>query len=83
MIWRADGLFEVLAALAPRWRSRNPSRAWQRRAARNPCNYTCKQDKPRTAVLLPGLVLNDASGRPTAEAERVARHAETLALAEV
>jgi len=32
-------------------------------------------------VLLPGLVLNDRSGRPTPEAEAVLRHAAALPLA--
>jgi tRNA1(Val) A37 N6-methylase TrmN6 len=84
MIWRADGLAEVLAALPPRFgaiailpvhgRAGQPAirilvRA--RRAGRAPL------------VLLPSLVLNDADGGPTAEAERVLRHAETLPLAEI
>ena len=84
MIWRADGLSEVLAALAPRFGA----------VAILPVHGSAGQPAIRAIVrasktsraplvLLPGLVLNDASGRPTAEAERVLRHAETLALAEV
>ena len=81
LIWRADGLAEVLAALGTRFggvivlpvhgRAGQPAirilvRA--RKASRAPL------------ALLPGLVLNDEAGRPTAQAETVLRDAKALPL---
>jgi len=79
LIWRADGLSDVLAALAPAFGA----------LAVTPVHPVA--DKPAirilvTAVkgsraalsLLPPLVLADASGRPTAAAEAVLRDGATL-----
>jgi tRNA1(Val) A37 N6-methylase TrmN6 len=81
LIWRADGLAEVLAALGDRFgdiavlpvhgRAGEPAirilvRA--RKGSRTPLK------------LLPGLMLNDQDGKPTAAAEAVLRNAETLPL---
>ena len=82
LIWRADGLTEVLAALPPRFGG----------VAILPVHGRAGQPAIRVIVratkasrsplaLLPGLVLNDSEGRPCAEAERVLRHAEALPLA--
>jgi len=81
LIWRADGLADVLAALGSRFggiavipvygRAGQPAirilvRA--RKGSRSPL------------ALLPGLVLNDEAGRPTAESEAVLRGGEALPL---
>jgi tRNA1(Val) A37 N6-methylase TrmN6 len=81
LIWRADGLAEVLAALAPAFggiavlpvhgRAGQPAIRILVRAARG---------SRAPLRLLPGLMLNDEAGRPTPEAEAVLRHAEALAL---
>ena len=81
MIWRADGLAEVLAALEPRFggiavlpvhgKAGKPAIRILVRAAKG-------SRAPLT--LLPGLVLNDAEGRPTTEAEDVLRHGQALPL---
>jgi tRNA1(Val) A37 N6-methylase TrmN6 len=81
VIWRADGLDEVLAALRGDFggivvlpvhgRARAPAirvLVQARKGARAPL------------ALLPGLTLNDEAGRPTAEAEAVLRGAEALRL---
>jgi len=81
LIWRADGLGAVLAALAgfgsiailpvhPR-----PDAAAIRILVR------AAKDSRAPQRLLPGLVLNDADGRPSAAAEAVLRDAVPLALA--
>jgi tRNA1(Val) A37 N6-methylase TrmN6 len=82
LIWRADGLAEVLTALAPRFGG----------VAVLPVHGRAGQPAIRVIVsgrkgsraplsLLPGLVLNDREGRPTAEAEAVLRGGEALPLA--
>lgn len=81
MIWRADGLGEVLqaldgdfggiAVLPVHGRSGQPAIRVLVRAAKG-------SRAPMT--LLPGLDLNDSSGRPTAAAEDVLRHAGVLRL---
>jgi tRNA1(Val) A37 N6-methylase TrmN6 len=81
LIWRADGLAEVLAALDPRFggvavlpvygRPGQPAIRVLVRASKG----------SRTPLaLLPGLLLNDYDGRPTAEAEAVLRGGEPLPL---
>ena len=80
MIWRADGLPEVLAALAafggvavmpiyPR-----PNAAAIRILVR------AVKDSRAPFWLAPGLTLNDADGRPSAEAEAILREGKTLDL---
>ena len=81
MIWRADRLAEVLAALGPEFggiailpihgRAGEPAIRIVLRAAKG-------SRAPLT--LLPGFNLNDAVGKPTAEAEAVLRHAQPLRL---
>ncbi len=79
LIWRADGLAHVLAALEPAFGS----------VAVMPVHGRSGQPAIRVLVravkgsrtpltLLPGLDLNDLSGRPTAAAEDVLRHGKAL-----
>jgi tRNA1(Val) A37 N6-methylase TrmN6 len=82
LIWRADGLAEVLAAMNRRFgdiavlpihgRARGPAIRVILRAHKG---------SRAPLSLLPGLMLNDEQGRPTAEAEAVLRGAEALPLA--
>ena len=79
LIWRADGLAEVLAALPADFggvtvlpvygRSGYPAIRVLVRAR--------KGDRSPLSIL-PGLDLNDSAGRPTEAAERVLRHAQAL-----
>ena len=82
LIWRADGLPEVLTALPPRFGA-IAILPVHGRAGQPAIRVIVRANKTGRAqlMLLPGLELNDASGRPTREAERVLRHAEPLALA--
>ena len=82
LIWRADGLADVLSALAPQFggvavlpvhgRAGEPAIRVLVQAAKG-------SRAPLT--LLPALVLNDREGRPTGEAEAVLRHAQPLLMA--
>jgi tRNA1(Val) A37 N6-methylase TrmN6 len=79
LIWRADGLADVLAALGRSFGGiavlpvhPKPAAA----AIRILVGATKGSRAPLT--LLPGLTLNDADGRPTAEAEAVLRGGEAL-----
>ena len=80
MIWRADGLADVLAALAPAFGA----------VAVTPVHPA--PDKPAIRILVtavkasrsplalqPPLVLADASGRPTATADAILRDGAALA----
>jgi tRNA1(Val) A37 N6-methylase TrmN6 len=81
LIWRADGLAEVLAALEPRFggvvvlpvhgRAGHPAIRVLARASKG---------SRAPLSLLPGLLLNDEEGQPTAEAEAVLRGGEALPL---
>ena len=84
MIWRADGLSDVLSAMPPRFGG-IAILPVHGRAGQPAIRVLVRASKANRAplALLPGLVLNDADGRPTAEAERVLRHAEALSLAEI
>jgi tRNA1(Val) A37 N6-methylase TrmN6 len=84
MIWRADGLADVLAALSPRFAG-IAILPVHGRAGQPAIRVIVRASKASRAPLslLPGLVLNGADGRPTAEAERVLRHAEALPLADI
>jgi tRNA1(Val) A37 N6-methylase TrmN6 len=82
LIWRADGLAEVLAALGDRFgdvailpvhgRGGQPAIRVLLRA---------RKGSRAPLVLLPGLMLNDENGKPTAAAEAVLRNAEALPFA--
>jgi tRNA1(Val) A37 N6-methylase TrmN6 len=83
LIWRADGLNHVLVALPPSFGA-IAILPVHGRAGQPAIRVIVRASKSGRAplTLLPGLALNDISGRPTAEAESVLRHAEKLALAE-
>ena len=80
MIWRADGLPQVLAALEGRFGGIAVLPVYGR-AGRPAIRILLRASKGSRAPLevLPGLDLNDASGRPTTEAEDVLRHGQPLA----
>jgi tRNA1(Val) A37 N6-methylase TrmN6 len=83
LIWRADGLADVLRALAPAFGAAMVLPVHPRPGApaiRILVRATRASGAP--LALLPGLVLNDGSGRPTAEAEAVLRQGAMLPLAE-
>jgi tRNA1(Val) A37 N6-methylase TrmN6 len=84
MIWRADGLAEVLQALAPAFGAATvlPVHPGEEQAAVRVLVRATKASRA-PLVLLPGLVLNDRSGRPTAQAESVLRAGAALPLSEV
>ena len=84
LIWRADGLDEILAALPPRFGA-IAILPVHGRVGQPAIRVIVRANKASRAplLLLSGLALNDANGHPTAEAERVLRHAESLALAEI
>jgi tRNA1(Val) A37 N6-methylase TrmN6 len=82
LIWRADGLTAVEAALAGAFADirilpvlAQPSAPAIRILVR------AEKGGRKARVLLPGLILNDSDGRPTPAAEAVLREGETLPLA--
>ena len=82
LIWRADGLTAVLAALEPRFGG-YVVQPVHGRAGQPAIRVLVRASKGSRAplVLLPGLVLNDQDGKPTAAAEDVLRHGQALPLA--
>jgi tRNA1(Val) A37 N6-methylase TrmN6 len=81
LIWRADGLGQVLAALEPAFGGIAVLPV-HGRAGQPAIRILVRAGKGSRAPLrlLPGLSLNDESGRPTQEAEAVLRHAGALTL---
>ena len=81
LIWRADGLAEVLAALDPRFGGVAVLPVYGR-PGQPAIRVLVRASKGRRTplALLPGLLLNDDDGRPTAEAEAVLRGGEPLRL---
>jgi tRNA1(Val) A37 N6-methylase TrmN6 len=81
LIWRADGLAEVLAALDGRFGD-VAVLPIHGRAGAPAIRVVLRARKGSHAplALLPGLMLNDESGKPTAAAEAVLRGAEALPL---
>ena len=81
LVWRADGLAEVLAALEPRFGGVAVLPVYGR-PGQPAIRILVRASKGgRTPLaLLPGLLLNDEDGRPTAEAEAVLRGGESLPL---
>jgi tRNA1(Val) A37 N6-methylase TrmN6 len=82
LIWRADGLAEVLAALAGRFGAiavlpvhSRPDDIAIRVLVR------AEKDSGAPLAVLPGLSLNDAAGRPSQPAEAILRHGASLPLA--
>lgn len=84
MIWRADGLADVLQALAPTFGAATvlPVHPGEEEAAIRVLVRATKASRAPLA-LLPGFVLNDRSGRPTAQAESVLRDGAALPLSEI
>lgn len=84
MIWRADGLADVLRALGPAFGDVTvlPVHAKAGEAAIRILVRAAKASRAPLA-LLPGLVLNDRSGRPTVEAQSVLREGAALPLGEI
>ena len=81
LIWRADGLAEVLAALEGRFGGIAILPVHGRAGA--PAIrvlVNARKGSRAPLVLLSGLLLNNKSGRPTAEAEAVLRGGEALTL---
>lgn len=83
LIWRADGAAEVLAALAAGYGAVSllPIYGKPRTPAIRILLRAVKASRAPLAIL-PGLLLSDAHGRPTAEAEAVLRDAAPLPLAD-
>jgi tRNA1(Val) A37 N6-methylase TrmN6 len=83
LIWRADGLDEVLAALSDVFGDVVVLPVYPRvgASAIRVLLRAVKAGQPAVPADLPGLVLNDDNGKPTAAAEAVLRHAAALALA--
>jgi tRNA1(Val) A37 N6-methylase TrmN6 len=84
LIWRADGLDEVLAELAFAFGAVSllpvhgkPGAPAIRMLAR------ATKGSRAPLALLPGLVLADATGKPSEAAEKVLRHGGILSLAEI
>jgi tRNA1(Val) A37 N6-methylase TrmN6 len=84
LIWRADGIAEVLAALAPAFGSVMVLPVHPKPDA-SAIRILARASKAGRAPLelLPGFVLADRSGRPTPEAEAVLRAKSGLPLAEI
>jgi tRNA1(Val) A37 N6-methylase TrmN6 len=82
LIWRADGLADVLAALARRFGAVTVQPVHPRPDA-PAIRILVRAVKASRAplALLPALILADAVGRPTAEADAVLRHGAALPLA--
>jgi tRNA1(Val) A37 N6-methylase TrmN6 len=82
LIWRADGLAEVLAALDDRFGGIAVLPV-HGRAGQPAIRVLVRAQKGSRApfALLPGLMLNDETGKPTAGAEAVLRGADALPLA--
>ncbi len=84
LIWRADGLEDVLGALSGAFGGVAVLPVLPRAGApaiRVLVRAVKAGDAKR--VDYPALILNDANGRPTAAAEAVLRGGETLAIAEL
>lgn len=82
LIWRADGLAEVLATLHGRFGDIAVLPV-HGRAGQPAIRVLVRARKGSRAplTLLPGLMLNDETGKPTAEAEAVLREAQALPFA--
>jgi tRNA1(Val) A37 N6-methylase TrmN6 len=83
LIWRADGLGDVLSALRPQFGGLAilPVHGRAGDPAIRVLVHAAKGGRAPLR-LLPGLNLNDEAGRPTAAAEDILRHAAPLVLAE-
>jgi tRNA1(Val) A37 N6-methylase TrmN6 len=84
LIWRAEGLSEVLRALDPAFGGVTVLPVHSK-ASEPAIRVLVRATKASRAplALLPGLVLNDDAGRPTPQSEAVLRTGAVLPLAEV
>jgi tRNA1(Val) A37 N6-methylase TrmN6 len=84
LIWRAVGLGEVVRALDPAFGGVTVLPVHSK-AGEPAIRILVRATKASRAplALLPGLVLNDCAGRPTAESEAVLRDGAVLPLAEI
>jgi tRNA1(Val) A37 N6-methylase TrmN6 len=84
LIWRTDGLAEILRVLDPAFGAAAVLPIHPR-PAEPAIRILVRATKASRApvALLPGLVLNDVSGRPTAAAESVLRGGAALPLSEI
>ncbi len=83
LIWRADGLGDVLAALDGRFGGVAVLPVHGRAGQPAIRVLVCGHKGSRAPLmLLPGLILNDKDGKPTAEAEAVLRGAQALQMSE-
>jgi len=84
LIWRADGLADVLGALASGFGAVTVLPVYPR-SGEPAIRVLARATKASRAPLavLPGLALNDLSGRPTQEAEAVLREGSSLPLGEL
>jgi tRNA1(Val) A37 N6-methylase TrmN6 len=85
LIWRADGLDEVLAALSAAFGDVAVLPVYPREGAPavRVLVRAIKGGEAAALKYLPGLMLNGDDGKPTDAAEAVLRHAAPLALAEL
>jgi tRNA1(Val) A37 N6-methylase TrmN6 len=83
LIWRADALGDVLAALRPAFGAIAVLPVLPRPAAQA-IRVLVRAEKGEAPGMrdYPALILNDAEGRPSDAAEAVLRHGETLKMAE-
>jgi tRNA1(Val) A37 N6-methylase TrmN6 len=83
LIWRADGLGDVLEALEPAFGATVVLPIYPK-PAESAIRLLVRATKASRAPLqlLPGLVLNDPAGRPTREADGVLRESAALPLME-
>jgi tRNA1(Val) A37 N6-methylase TrmN6 len=82
LIWRADGLADVVAALAGGFGAVSLLPVYSKPGAPAIRVLVRAAMAPRAPLtLLPGLLLADSSGRPTIEAEAILRAGEVLPLA--
>jgi tRNA1(Val) A37 N6-methylase TrmN6 len=84
LIWRADGIDQVLAALAPAFGAIAVLPV-HGKPAEPAIRILVRAVKASHAplVLLPGLILNDGAGRATPEAEAVLREGAILSMAKI
>lgn len=81
LIWRADGLAEVLAALSPDFGAVAVLPIYPKPEASAICVLVgARKDATSPLTLRPGLVLAAADGKPSKEAEAVLRHCGGLDL---
>jgi tRNA1(Val) A37 N6-methylase TrmN6 len=84
LIWRAEGLGEVVRALDPAFGGVAVLPVHSK-AGESAIRILVRATKASRAplALLPGLVLNDDAGRPTAQCEAVLRAGAALPLVEI